>query len=246
MVPVNLYDYIELGADQTQGIILYTHSHSVPEDEDNIAYHAAQAFFSGIGIKPSLSIKLLKNIPVAASLGGGSSNAACTLKVLNKMGCNSRSFQDLSKLAVNLGADVPLFLYSRPSIARGIDAILELIGKWPKFWYVIVMSPISVSTSRAYDNLRLKLTTDEYHFILSHLERESLDLAAILENDLEAVTVSHFPVISAIKGPPINAGAESALMSGRGLSVFAIFIQKLMPYRLKGTLTPRVWERFLQ
>ncbi|MBW1850193.1 MAG: 4-(cytidine 5'-diphospho)-2-C-methyl-D-erythritol kinase [Deltaproteobacteria bacterium] len=223
MVPVNLFDYIDLEAGQTQGIILSCHGYSVPEDEDNLVYRAAQAYFFRIGLKPNLSIKLTKNIPVAAGLGGGSSNAACTLKALNKMWGNPLSFQDLLELAVTLGADVPFFLYSRPCIARGIGEILEPIGKWPKFWYVIVMPPISVSTSWAYGNLRLKLTTDEYGFILRYLEKESIDLAAILENDLEAVTASHFPVINTIKESLINAGAESALMSGSGPSVFGIF-----------------------
>ncbi len=199
MIPVSLFDQIELNTGQTEGIHISCQGFSVPEDEENLIVRAAQAFFSKTNTPPSLSIKLTKNIPVAAGLGGGSSNAAYTLKVLNEMYSNPVTFQDLEDLAVNLGADVPFFLHSVPCIARGIGEILEPIEKWPKFWYVIVKPPISVSTAWAYKNLKLKLTTDEYLYILRYLTRGMFGITDILENDLETVTAAHFPVINTIK-----------------------------------------------
>ena len=91
-----------------------------------------KAFFSRTGLKQGLSIRLTKNIPVAAGLGGGSSNAASTLKALNEMWSNPLAFQDLEEMAVSLGADVPFFLHSRPCIARGIGEILERHRKMAK------------------------------------------------------------------------------------------------------------------
>jgi len=223
MVPVELFDYIELETGQTQGITLSCEGLSVPSNEDNLVFKAARAFFSQTGLKQNVFIKLTKNIPVAAGLGGGSSNAACTLKALNEIWSNPLTFQDLGKLALDLGADVPFFLYSRPCIARGIGEILEPIKKWPEFWYVIVMPPISVSTSWVYDNLKLKLTNDEYEFILQRLAEDSLDISSILENDLETVTASRFPVVNTIKKALVDAGAKGALMSGSGPSVFGVF-----------------------
>ena len=223
MVPVALFDLIELEANQIQGITISCQGFSVPENEDNLVYRAAQSFFSRTGIKQGVSLNLTKNIPVAAGLGGGSSNAANTLKALNEMWSNPLTFQDLEELAVSLGADVPFFLHSSPCIARGIGEILEHIEKWPRFWYVIVMPPISISTAWVYGNLKLKLTTDEYIFILRHLAKGMFQIAGILENDLETVTATHFPVINTIKEALVESGAEGALMSGSGPSVFGIF-----------------------
>ncbi len=223
MVPIDLFDHIELETGRTQGISLSCKGLSVPEDETNLVFRAARAFFSRTGLEQRLSIKLTKNIPVAAGLGGGSSNAACTLNALNKMWSDPLSFQDLEEVAVRLGADVPFFLYSRPCIARGIGEILKPIEKWPELWYVIVMPPIRVSTAWVYGNLKLKLTKDEYLFILQRLAKDPIDIMGILENDLERVTASHFPVVNAIKKSLVDAGAEGALMTGSGPSVFGIF-----------------------
>jgi len=226
MVPVQLFDFIELKTGHRRGISLFCQGYPVPENEDNLVFRAAQTFFSQTGIEQKVSIKLTKNIPVAAGLGGGSSNAACTLKALNKMCSNPIGSRDLEKLAVSLGADVPFFLQSRPCIARGIGEILDPIKKWPKFWYVIVSPPIRVSTSWVYDNLKLELTKDQFQSIILNLEEESLDIMGILENDLETVTASHFPVINTIKKSLVDSGAKGALMSGSGPSVFGVFDTK--------------------
>jgi len=239
MVPVDLFDYIELKTGRTQGITLSCNGLSVPENENNLVFRAAQAFFSRTGLKQSLSIRLIKNIPVAAGLGGGSSNAGCTLKALNQMCSNPLAFRDLEEMAVNLGADVPFFLHNRPCIASGIVEILTPIRKWPKLWYVIVMPPISVSTSWAYGNLKLKLTKDEYGFILHYLAKDSFDIVGILENDLETVTASYFPVVNVIKNSLVDAGAQGALMSGSGPSVFGIFKSKNHALSAKRHLTSR-------
>jgi len=223
MVPVDLFDYIELKKTRAKGITLSCQGFSVPEDGSNLVLRATQAFFFRSGLENGLSIPLIKNIPVAAGLGGGSSNAACTLLALNEMWSNPLTFQDLEDVAVSLGADVPFFLHRRPCIARGIGEILEPIKNWPKFWYVIVMPPISVSTSWVYANLKLKLTKDEYGSILLRLAEDLLDIPSLLENDLESVTALHYPVINTIKKSLIDAGAEGALMSGSGPSVFGIF-----------------------
>jgi 4-diphosphocytidyl-2-C-methyl-D-erythritol kinase len=223
MIPVSLFDKIVLEMNSLQRIVLSCQGLSVPNDEDNLVYRAARAFYSKTGINPGVSIRLIKNIPIAAGLGGGSSDAACTLKALNYMYSNPLTFQDLADMAVNLGADIPFFLNSRPCIARGIGEILEPIEKWPELWYVIVMPPFKISTSWAYSKHKLKLTTGEYEFILKHLKKEPLEIGIILENDLETVSVCHFPVINTIKNSLLDTGAEGALMSGSGPSVFGVF-----------------------
>jgi 4-diphosphocytidyl-2-C-methyl-D-erythritol kinase len=210
MVPVGLFDHIELELIRLRRITLFCHGFSVPNYKENLAYRAASAFFSKAGTPPGISIKLTKNIPVSAGLGGGSSDAAFILKGLNEMWSNPLTPQELADLAVFLGADVPFFLLNRPCIARGIGEILEPIEKWPKF----------------YVNLKLELTKGEYTYILDWLKRGRFEISRILENDLETVTGFHFPIIARIKKLLLDEGAEGALMSGSGPSVFGIFKSK--------------------
>jgi 4-diphosphocytidyl-2-C-methyl-D-erythritol kinase len=223
MVPVSLFDHLELEMTPRGRIRLTCQGISVPDNEENLVYRAAQAFFSRTGSESGLSAKLTKNIPVAAGLGGGSSDAAGTLMALNDMCSTPLTSEELAELAVSLGADIPFFLKNRPCVARGIGEVLEPIEKWPEFWYVIVTPPVKVSTAWVYANLKLKLTTGEYDSIITNLESGYFDIAEILENDLETVTASHFPVIKMIKKSLTDGGAKGALMSGSGPSVFGIF-----------------------
>jgi 4-diphosphocytidyl-2-C-methyl-D-erythritol kinase len=222
MVPIDLYDVLELEVLQG-GIRLEYDGFQVPTDEDNIAYRAALSFFSQTGIQKGISIKMVKNIPVAAGLGGGSSDAAATLLSLNEIWSRPVSLPDLHKLATKLGADVPFFLYCRPSLATGIGEVLESLEEWPKFWYVIITPPLHVPTSWAYENLKLKLTRAEYDYIVNSLKNAPLTISRILKNDLEEVTSARFPIINTIKKLLVDAGAEGALMTGSGPSVFGVF-----------------------
>jgi 4-diphosphocytidyl-2-C-methyl-D-erythritol kinase len=239
MVPVCLFDRLELKTNPLHELTLTCRGRLVPATEDNLASRAARVFFSATGIDPGLSIDLYKNIPVAAGLGGGSSDAGCVLKTLNDMWNQPLTAGDLTGLATRLGADVPFFLRPRASVVRGIGEILEPTRKWPLFWYVIITPPFCVSTARVYGRLKLKLTTGEYAFILKTLEKEPLPVAQLLENDLETVTASRFPVIGTIKKSLVNAGAEGALMSGSGPSVFGIFKSKAQALAAKRALEPR-------
>ncbi len=223
MVPIDLFDLLELRVTGKRGIELSCEGFWVPTDENNLAYQAALSFLSKAKIEQGVSIKLTKNIPVAAGLGGGSSDAAATLLTLNEIWSQPLSLSELHTMAVQLGADVPFFLYSEPSLATGIGEILEPLKKWPKFWYVIVTPPIQVSASWVYGDLKLELTRGEYDYIVKFLKNAPFAVSAILENDLEEVTSTRFPVIETIKEFLVNAGAEGALMTGSGPSVFGVF-----------------------
>jgi 4-diphosphocytidyl-2-C-methyl-D-erythritol kinase len=118
---------------------------------------------------------------------------------------------------------VPFFLLCEPCLARGIGEILEPLGKWPELWYVIISPQLPVSTAWVYQNYKMKLTREEYPFIKKQLKRDSLPVSQILENDLESVTSEKFPIIRTIKELLIENGAEGALMSGSGSSVFGVF-----------------------
>lgn len=237
MVPVTLFDHLELSLTRSGRIKLACRGFSVPDDHENLVHRAATAFFSRTQATLGLNLKLTKNIPVAAGLGGGSSDAAGTLMALNKMLENPLKKRDLAEIAIGVGADVPFFLQNRPCVATGIGEVLRPIEKWPHFWYVIVTPRFHVSTSWVYRNLKIKLTKNEYSFIIKSLEeRGPLAVSDILENDLETVTATHFPIINSIKKSLVDAGAEGALMSGSGPSVFGIFSSRDQALLVKKSL----------
>ena len=246
MAPVSLFDRIELQITSRNLITISCEGFSAPADKENLACRAAQAFFAKTGIDHGLSIKLTKNIPVAAGLGGGSSDAACVLKALNQIWSCPLSAKELAELALGLGADVPFFLTEKPCIVRGIGEILEPIEKWPKLWYIIVTPPIRVSTAWVYGNLNwsplegtgeLELTKDEYQFIIVNLKKKVFVIARVLDNDLERVTASHFPAIEDIKKTLMDSGSDGVLMSGSGPSVFGVFGSKDRARQAKTDLT---------
>jgi 4-diphosphocytidyl-2-C-methyl-D-erythritol kinase len=223
MTPVSLLDAIEVMEKGGEGVELAASGYPVPLDDSNIVVRAAQSFSATTGLRSGLSIKITKNIPVAAGMGGGSSDAAATLLILNEIHSKPLSMDDLRGLALRLGADVPFFLVCAPCLVTGVGEILEPVERWPEFWYVVVTPPIQVSTAWVYQNYRMKLTIGEYPFIKKALESASLVISQVLENDLEAVTAATFPIIDRIKRLLVENGAEGALMSGSGPSVFGTF-----------------------
>lgn len=243
MVPVALYDQLDLHMTSDGRITISCLGFPAPVGEDNLACRAARAFFSKTGMNDGVSIVLAKNIPVSAGLGGGSSDAACVLKALNRNCGSPLTFNELTELAIGLGADVPFFLIERPCVAMGIGEVLEPIESWPTLWYIIITPPILVSTAWVYANLNapsvsneLELTRAAYQYIINHLNRKPFDMVALLENDLERVTVGRFEVIDHIKRLLIEAGADGSLMSGSGPSVFGMFQSEDSALRALATL----------
>lgn len=224
MVPIDLCDLLDVSTKPSGGIDLYCSGFHVPADDTNLVYRAAQSFLMRTGIRLGIRINLIKNVPVSAGMGGGSSDAAAALLFLNKMCSIPLSEEELQDIAGQLGADVPFFLYRRPAIARGIGEVLEPLDGWPDFWYVTVTPPVHVSTAWVYRNFSLKtLTKGEYEYICNLLKKDCLPISNILENDLESVTSTNFPVIDTIKKHLLDEGAQGALMTGSGPTVFGVF-----------------------
>jgi 4-diphosphocytidyl-2-C-methyl-D-erythritol kinase len=239
MVPVNLTDTLTF-APGPRGITLSCRPEVLPKGNENLVVRAATAFYARIEQKPFLSITLTKKIPMAAGLGGGSSDAAATLKALNSLEGSPLDGKALAETALTLGADVPFFLQNLPAIARGVGEQLEPVRPWPAYWYVIVAPPLSVSTAWAYGNLKLELTTPENGSIVNPLRNGWTRIGDLLENDLETVTAARYPIIGHIKSLLLEAGAEGALMSGSGPSVFGVFRSEETAKRAKKALSSRV------
>jgi len=197
----------------------------LPEDGDNIIFKAAEALFSYTHQNRGVEITVVKNIPIAAGLGGGSSNAATTLTTLNEIMELNLGREELMEIGAKLGADVPFFVLGKTAWASGIGDKLLVADRMPKMWYVLINPGFEVSTKEVYGNLKLGLTKDaiKYNMPRSKLVSQIVD---DLTNDLEGVSSSLYPAIPQIKERLRTHGALGSLMSGSGPTVFGIFKSK--------------------
>jgi 4-diphosphocytidyl-2-C-methyl-D-erythritol kinase len=202
----------------------------LPTDEGNLAFKAAQLFFKTVGKQPGVRIILEKNIPVAAGLGGGSSDAAAVLHGLNTLFAGNLNQDQLQAMALSLGADVPFFVQPcSGAMATGIGERLQEKKPLTDIWIILVNPGFAVSTKWAYENLTL--TSNSNPYILARDRKwpdnsfsNLLALSNEQGNDLEAVTIKRYPEIGEIKKTLMQAGADGALMSGSGPTVFGLFL----------------------
>ncbi len=190
----------------------------LPTGRDNLVYIAAEKFFNAAGIKPSVNIVIEKNIPAGGGLGGGSSDASATLSGLNRLYETPLSEQDLHRLACSLGADCPFFLLDAPAaIGTGTGTELSPVDV-PDRWFVLALPDFGVSTRWAYQNF--KLTTRHLDTIFD--ARAQID-TLLWNNDLEQAVIERYPGIDRIKEKLLETGAQAALMTGSGSTVFGVF-----------------------
>lgn len=235
MQRIDLCDEIELSLRLEPGISLSCDHARIPQDKRNIVWQAAEKILERCGRDVGISIKLKKTIPVAAGLGGGSSDAASTLMGLNELLGTGLTDAQLMTIGLELGADVPFFIFKKPAVAEGVGEILSPLEQIPKLWLILVNPGIHVATSWAYRNLNL--TSEKVTAKIPFLYESAADVANILSNDLEAVTLNKYPVIGKIKKELAAAGAVGTLMSGSGSTVFALFDQESAARRAFGSLS---------
>jgi len=221
MQRVDLCDKITLTLTDTSDINVSCPSKGAPDGPGNIAWRAARALLdraeSGVGV----NIEIIKNIPVAAGLGGGSSDAASVLMGLNELLQLGLSDQHLMEIGGTLGADVPFFIFKKTALAEGVGDKLTPLPGMPKCWILLVNPGVHVSTAWVYRSLQLTSGGE-----LNKLPKffESIDdVVSILSNDLESVTIPAFPVIADIKSRLMDLGAAGSMMSGSGPTVFGVF-----------------------
>ncbi|MBZ4645400.1 MAG: ispE [Clostridia bacterium] len=226
MQTVDLYDVLHLEKIEN-GIEIKTNLPYLPIDEKNIAYKAAQLFFNTLDINDAgIKINIQKNIPVAAGLAGGSTNAAAVLIAMNKMFKTSLNTDQLMQMGKKLGADVPYCILGGTALAEGIGDILTLLPPMPTAIVVLAKPPISVSTAHIYGKLKVENITmrpDTEAIINAIYNQDIIAIARGMYNVLEAVTAKEYRVINRIKNIMLGSGALGSIMSGSGPTVFGIF-----------------------
>ena len=201
---------------------------NVPYDENNIAYKAAKLFFDVTGIRGGAKIHIEKNIPVCAGMAGGSTDAAAVLKCLNQLYGKPLALKVLSKISASLGADVPYCILGGTARAQGIGEVLTPLNPFGTVWTVVVKPCISISTPWAYSCLKYNTMahpdTEDAAKAIEDGNREKL--YSLMGNSFEESVFEKYPEISEIKEKLLSLGADGALMSGSGSTVFGLFEDK--------------------
>ncbi len=225
MQTIDLYDNVNI-QEIDSGIIIDSDNKDVPTDSRNIAYKAADLIKRKFGIDKGVKIVINKNIPVAAGLAGGSTNAAAVLVGLNEMWNLKLNQNQLMELGLNLGADVPFCILGGSAIAKGIGEDLTRIKGLEHVKLLICKPNIMVSTKWVYQNLDMDAVSKrpDTKTILNNLEENDVQaLAKNMSNVLENVTENEYKQIEEIKKKMIEHNAVGSMMSGSGPTVFGIF-----------------------
>ncbi|MCM3676346.1 MULTISPECIES: 4-(cytidine 5'-diphospho)-2-C-methyl-D-erythritol kinase [Peribacillus] len=224
MTTVDLADRIELKEITGNHIQILSHNRFVPDDHRNLAYQAAFILKERFGINKGVSITIEKNIPVAAGLAGGSSDAAATLRGLNRLWKLGLSMDELAEIGAEIGSDVSFCVYGGTALARGRGEKITHLPAPPKCWVILAKPTIGVSTADIYKRLQTSKMEhpDVPGMISAIMDNNYHDVCEGLGNVLEQVTLQLYPEVANIKDQMKTFGADSVLMSGSGPTVFGL------------------------
>ena len=225
MQEIELADFIRL-EDREKGIHLTCNIPELPVNDENIAVRAAQALLPYCKEEKGVAIYLEKRIPHGAGLGGGSADAAAILKGLNELWELNLSLQQLIRIGLSIGADVPFCIFGGTARAKGIGERLKRISDQPSLPILLINPGIHVSTKDVFEALDANraILHPKTNQALQAWEDQAFDvMQKTAGNRLREVTVLWYPEIKVIEEKLIQAGAIFALMSGSGPTVFGIF-----------------------
>ncbi len=214
-------DDVVVGLRDGRGIAIESESPDIPLGEANICWRAAAKFAEEAGVEPCWTIRLKKGIPVAAGLGGGSSDAAAVLSILGAMHpgrCEIRG------IAERLGADVAFFLDPVPSVGEGVGEKLRPLGVFPQIPILVVNPLFPVSSAWAYSHFKGPQSSRRVEDMAAAMvDGDIAKIAACLRNDLAPALYHKFPILEMLRNSIVDAGALGAEISGSGSSLFGIF-----------------------
>ncbi len=225
MQSVDLYDTLTLSESPSEISILCSDP-ALSIGQDNTVHKAAHLLKERYQIKKGVNIFLKKNIPMGAGLAGGSTDAAATLFGLNKLWGLNIPEQELSSLGANIGSDIPFCLKGGTALVEGRGEKITLLQDFPEIDILLVTPPVHVSTAWAYKQIPVGHKKDKLELKNLYQQGGLKYILDNLENDLEAFTFHQHPEIAQLKHDLLANGAEKALMSGSGSSVFGIFRDK--------------------
>ena len=227
MQTIDLYDRIKISALNEDKIVIKSKSLDIPLNDDNIVYKAADLIKNKFNINSGVEIYIEKNIPVAAGMAGGSSNAAGVLVGLNKLWNLGLSEEELKAIGLKLGADVPFCISGQAALAENIGEKLTKIEGLDEDTFILICKPeLFVSTKEIYeeiDSKEIKRRPDNKLLINLLKEKDIEGLSRNMYNVLEEVTKDKYPVIDKIEQIMMQNNALGSMMSGSGPTVFGLY-----------------------
>ena len=223
MQTIELHDELTIERIGESQIKISTDRKDLSVGKDNLIHKAAKLLLDEYDLPGGISVQLKKNIPVAAGLAGGSTDAAATMIAVNELFGLGLSKDELMRRAVSIGADVPYCIMGGTALSEGIGEILTPIGPCPEWKVLIAKPPVSVSTAHVYQSFRPEIVKHpDIDMIAEGIGRGDFHkVVTCMGNVLESVTMSEVPYIGEIKN--IMADHGYPLMSGSGPTVFGLF-----------------------
>jgi 4-diphosphocytidyl-2-C-methyl-D-erythritol kinase len=246
---VSLYDTVELESLENK-VELVCDDPKVPTDESNLMIRAARLLQEAVPEKTGLGCRMVlkKKIPMGAGLGGGSGNAAGVLMGLNRLWDLKLKSAELSKIAAQLGSDIPFFLCAPSALGEGRGERLTALPPPNKFHVILVFPRVPMATAEVYQALNFDLTKNSKNIkILREFFSQSniISLGAHLHNDLEPVVIKRLPVVESIKGKLRSLNAAGTLVSGSGSTVFGVFEDAKVAEQAFARCREEAWDVFL-
>lgn len=249
MQTIDLYDKLKITEIEENSILIKSNSLDIPLNEDNIMYKAVNLLKNQFNIEKGIEISIEKNIPVAAGMAGGSSNAAAVLVGLNKLWNLGLSENELKDIGLKLGADVPFCITGGSALAEGIGEELTNIKGLPEDLNILVCKPnIFVSTKEVYQSLNMDKVKrrPQNKELIDALQKEDVKfISENMVNVLEEVTSLKYSEIGQIENIMIKNKALGSMMSGSGPTVFGLFDNKDCAIKAKEDLQAKYNQVYL-
>lgn len=249
MQTIDLYDKLKITEIEENSILIKSNSLDIPLNEDNIMYKAVNLLKNQFNIEKGIEISIEKNIPVAAGMAGGSSNAAAVLVGLNKLWNLGLSESELKDIGLKLGADVPFCITGGSALAEGIGEELTNIKGLPEDLNILVCKPnIFVSTKEVYQSLNMDKVKrrPQNKELIDALQKEDVKfISENMVNVLEEVTSLKYSEIGQIEDIMIKNKALGSMMSGSGPTVFGLFDNKDCAIKAKEDLQAKYNQVYL-
>ena len=220
--PISLADELHIERVKTARITVSSAFPGLPLGEENLAYRAATLFIKERGLAGGVRIEIIKHIPVAAGLGGGSSDAAAVLKAMNILWGKNIPSEGLMEMGARIGADCPFFVVGKAAIMEGKGE--RVVSYLPplKAWMVLINPGHPLSTKQVYEQGKWGLTKQGGDTKISMPPQDLEKMGKFLRNDLEGPAMELLPIISTLKERLREAGGGVS-MTGSGPTVFGLF-----------------------
>ncbi|MGL4730731.1 MAG: 4-(cytidine 5'-diphospho)-2-C-methyl-D-erythritol kinase [Clostridium sp.] len=247
MQTVDIYDELSFEK-QKKDISISCNKRYLPVDENNLVYKAINLFRKKYNISSGVKVNIIKNIPVAAGMAGGSADAAATLRAMRDMFKKEVSDEELMELGLQIGADVPYCILGGTALCEGIGEVITKLKPFKDKILVVVKPNFGVSTKDVYKALDINKVHKhpETEKLIKAMENNNLKYVANnMKNILENVTIGKYTLIKTIKEDMVKEGALGAMMSGSGPTVFAFFDDMLKAQKCYDKLKDKYKECYI-